>query len=61
MEFSRLFAHVGEAISSSGSRRFPRMMYSLISAAVPVDEIRISEFSVDAAPAGAQSSSWVSR
>jgi hypothetical protein len=28
------------------------MMYSLISAAVPVDEIRISEFSVDAAPAG---------
>ncbi|MDN7666764.1 helix-turn-helix transcriptional regulator [Burkholderia vietnamiensis] len=52
MEFSRLFAHVGEAISSSGSRRFPRMMYSLISAAVPVDEIRISEFSVDAAPAG---------
>ncbi|WP_230971826.1 helix-turn-helix transcriptional regulator [Burkholderia vietnamiensis] len=28
------------------------MIYSLISAAVPVDEIRISEFSVDAAPAG---------
>ncbi|KAG8149336.1 helix-turn-helix transcriptional regulator [Burkholderia catarinensis] len=52
MEFSRLFAHVGEAISSSGSRRFPRMMYSLISAAVPVDGIRISELAVDAAPDG---------
>ncbi|PCE29939.1 LuxR family transcriptional regulator [Burkholderia ubonensis subsp. mesacidophila] len=47
MEFSRLFAHVGEAISSSGSRRFPRMMYSLIFAAVPVDEVRISELAVD--------------
>ncbi|WP_235212522.1 helix-turn-helix transcriptional regulator [Burkholderia pyrrocinia] len=52
MEFSRLFAHVGEAISSSGSRRFPRVMYSLISAAVPVDEIRISELAVDATPDG---------
>ncbi|EDT41648.1 hypothetical protein BamMEX5DRAFT_2561 [Burkholderia ambifaria MEX-5] len=51
MEFSRLFAHVGEAISTSGSRRFPRMMYSLICAAVPVDEIRISELA-DAAPDG---------
>ncbi|HIE1301844.1 MULTISPECIES: helix-turn-helix transcriptional regulator [Burkholderia] len=52
MEFSRLFAHVGEAISSSGSRRFPRMMYNLIAAAVPVDEIRISELAVDDAPDG---------
>ncbi|AOJ09682.1 helix-turn-helix transcriptional regulator [Burkholderia mayonis] len=52
MEFNRLFAHVGEAILSSGSRRFPRMMYSLIFAALPVDEIRISEFAVDAAPNG---------
>ncbi|WP_235986553.1 helix-turn-helix transcriptional regulator [Burkholderia contaminans] len=52
MEFSRLFAHVGEAISSSGSRRFPRMMYNLIAAAVPVDEIRISELAVDNAPDG---------
>ncbi|MBN3834970.1 LuxR C-terminal-related transcriptional regulator [Burkholderia sp. Ac-20344] len=52
MEFSRLFAHVGEAISSSGSRRFPRMMYNLISAAVPVDEIRISELAADAASDG---------
>ncbi|WP_254609821.1 helix-turn-helix transcriptional regulator [Burkholderia lata] len=52
MEFSRLFAHVGEAISSSGSRRFPRMMYSLIAAAVPVDAIRISELAVDAARDG---------
>ncbi|WP_175952322.1 LuxR C-terminal-related transcriptional regulator [Burkholderia sp. BCC0405] len=52
MEFSRLFAHVGAAISSSGSRRFPRMMYNLISAAVPVDEIRISELAGDAAPDG---------
>ncbi|RQR59177.1 LuxR family transcriptional regulator [Burkholderia sp. Bp9126] len=52
MEFNRLFAHVGEAISSSGSRRFPRMMYSLISAAVPVDEIRISALAADGAPHG---------
>lgn len=52
MEFYRLFAHVGEAISSSGSRRFPRMMHSLIFAALPVDEIRISEFAVDEAPNG---------
>ena len=52
MEFSRLFAHVGEAISSSGSRRFPRMMYNLIAAAVPVDEIRISELAVDDSPDG---------
>ncbi|KWE76619.1 LuxR family transcriptional regulator [Burkholderia ubonensis] len=52
MEFSRLFTHVGEAISSSGSRRFPRMMYSLIFAAVPVDEIRISELAVDGAHDG---------
>ncbi|WP_244097552.1 LuxR C-terminal-related transcriptional regulator [Burkholderia ambifaria] len=52
MEFSRLFAHVGEAISTSGSRRFPRMMYSLICAAVPVDEMRISAFAADAAPDG---------
>ncbi|KWK45822.1 LuxR family transcriptional regulator [Burkholderia stagnalis] len=52
MEFNRLFAHVGEAISSSGSRRFPRMLYSLISAAVPVDEIRISALAADGAPHG---------
>lgn len=52
MEFNRLFAHVGEAISSSGSRRFPRMLYSLISAAVPVDEIRISPLAADGAPHG---------
>ncbi len=52
MAFNRLFTHVGEAISSSGSRRFPRMMYSLISAAVPVDEIRILELAVDGAPHG---------
>ncbi len=52
MEFSRLFAHVGEAISTSGTRRFPRMMYSLICAAVPVDEMRISAFAADAAPDG---------
>ncbi|WP_232490305.1 LuxR family transcriptional regulator [Burkholderia ubonensis] len=52
MEFNRLFAHVGEAISSSGSRRFPRMLYRLISAAVPVDEIRISALAADGAPRG---------
>ncbi|WP_232453993.1 LuxR family transcriptional regulator [Burkholderia ubonensis] len=52
MEFNRLFSHVGEAISSSGSRRFPRMLYSLISAAVPVDEIRISALAADGAPHG---------
>ncbi|MPV68726.1 helix-turn-helix transcriptional regulator [Burkholderia sp. BE17] len=47
MEFSRLFTHIGEAISSSGSRRFPRMMYSLIFAAVPIDGIRLSALAVD--------------
>ena len=51
MEFSRC-SHVGEAISSSGSRRFSRMMYNLIAAAVPVDEIRISELAVDDSPDG---------